>query len=666
MNLGQLLGGAGVVAQGFREAQEAERQAELSQFRLDEQRRLEQLRREMLQAPLPAIPTEPFARLAAPPIETIIPPAAPVAAPEPIIGGQPVPPAAPTDILPPPVTGPQLGSRAPARPTPPFGQEVPNPAADTRLFQQQTEQLRMQQMRVRDMEAALARLQSEGAPARAVENQRQALATAQQRLGYMQQGVQRVAPTFQVPTEDFATNLFSRLERQYSLPAGVLNAVMLAESGGRPGQTSRSGAQGYFQFMPRTAQQYGVKVNDLESEAQGAAKFLSDMLKATNGDLRQALAAYNWGIGNVQSKGMGRLPRETQEYIPRVLSFLPQAAAPAAAAPAAAAPAAAAPAAPVAAAAPPPEILPAGRQPSGAVTFPVRLPGVTAAPPAVAVPAAMVTPTAAPAAPVAAAAPTAAPTAAPAQPAVPASQVYLGNPQAIGEDMRRAMQQRAEFARLAEMYQRAGMGAQYTEARLKLMEIDNGMTYLQGMQGLQQFQLANDPRLLSSIWSRYAGVPVAIQPRSDGAFNIIVNGQRTREGVSAADITDRARLAFDQTYRQQQAAAGAKYNEERFKASLEVQKEQGKQLSQMIREIAVERIRGNNAQALEWAKANYGWDIKPTGSGDGTVIIRAPGSPPYLFNPTGRKVTIDGVEVQSNAAYPISGLPSYGGVQPTR
>jgi len=299
MNLGQLLGGAGVVAQGFRESQEAERQAELSQLRLDEQRRLEQLRREMLQAPVPAIPTAPFAQLAMP-VETIRPPTPPTIAPEPVLGGQPVPPVAPTDILPPPVTGAQLVSRAPARPTAPFGQEVPNPMADPRLFQQQNERIRMQQMRVRDIEAGIARLQSEGAPAKAIENQKQMLVAAQRTITELQQGAQRVAPTFAVPSEEAATGLFNRLEQQYALPTGLLNAVMLAESGGRPGQKSKKGAEGYFQFIPATASQYGVKVNDLESEAQGAAKFLSDMLKATNGDLRQALAAYNWGIGNVQ------------------------------------------------------------------------------------------------------------------------------------------------------------------------------------------------------------------------------------------------------------------------------------------------------------------------------------------------------------------------------
>jgi len=228
------------------------------------------------------------------------------------------------------------------------------------------------------------------------------------------------------------------------------------------------------------------------------------------------------------------------------------------------------------------------------------------------------------------------------------------------------MQQRGEVERLAGMYQRAGMGAQFMEARAKLMELDNGMTYLQGMQGLQEFTLANDPRRLAAVWSQYAGVPIGIQPRTDGKFDIIVNGRKTKEGQSASEIADAARSGFDGTYRQQKGAASAKANEETFKAQLDIQKENAKQLSQMVREIAVERVKGNTGQALEWAKANYNWDVKPTGAGDGTVIIRPPGGAPSIFNPSGREIVVDGVKITSNAAYPIAGLPTYGGVQMTR
>lgn len=325
-------------------------------------------------------------------------------------------------------------------------------------------------------------------------------------------------------------------------------------------------------------------------------------------------------------------------------------------------------------------------------------PGAPATPP---VPAAPATPGAAPIPATAAGAPVAG---APIQVTISGtSDFYLANPQTIPYEQQRldqafqqlAMQaqqqaalltrQRNEAAQLAQIYMRSGTG-QGIEAAMRLrdtigqydtglmqvqqqiaqarQQADMGKTYLEGMQGIQELSFANDPRRLAAVWSLYAGVPVGIQPRTDGMFNILVNGKKTKEGVSATDIVNSARLAFDQTYRQQQASAGAAMNMERFKASLESQKEQVRQTAQMIREIAVERVKGGLAQALEWAKSNYGWDIKPSGSGDGTVLIRPPGGVPHIFNPTGRTVEIDGVKIQSSAAYPIAGLPSFGGTKP--
>lgn len=242
------------------------------------------------------------------------------------------------------------------------------------------------------------------------------------------------------------------------------------------------------------------------------------------------------------------------------------------------------------------------------------------------------------------------------------AQVILDNPQSVPYAIQTALQQRQELAQLAGMYQRAGMGQEYMQTRAKVMELDNNMLYLQGMQGLQEFAVANDPRRLVAVWSAYTNIPLNIQPRSDGRFDIVVNGQRVREGLDRGELSQMARQSFDAGYRDQVQQASAEMGMESFKSGLKVQEEQAKQTAQMIREIAVAQTQGNINQALEWAKANYGWDIKPTGGGDGTLIIRPPGGSPLVFNPAGRTVKIDGVEIQSMAAYPIAGLPSYSGV----
>lgn len=118
------------------------------------------------------------------------------------------------------------------------------------------------------------------------------------------------------------SDLFSRLESQYGLPSGLLDSVWATESSRGTGKmVSPAGAKGHFQFMDATAKQYGVtNPFDLGQSATGAAKMYSDLLKSTGGDLPKALAAYNWGIGNVQRQGLERAPAETQGYIKKVMA----------------------------------------------------------------------------------------------------------------------------------------------------------------------------------------------------------------------------------------------------------------------------------------------------------------------------------------------------------
>ncbi|HBR0090388.1 TPA: lytic transglycosylase domain-containing protein [Klebsiella pneumoniae] len=116
---------------------------------------------------------------------------------------------------------------------------------------------------------------------------------------------------------------FGALEGKYGLPAGLLSSVAATESGGDPFAESKAGAKGLFQFMPGTAKDMGLKgrdVYDPHKSAEAAAKYLRWLMDATGGDLEKTLASYNWGLGNVQKKGMDNLPSETRNYVPKVMS----------------------------------------------------------------------------------------------------------------------------------------------------------------------------------------------------------------------------------------------------------------------------------------------------------------------------------------------------------
>ena len=91
------------------------------------------------------------------------------------------------------------------------------------------------------------------------------------------------------------------------------------ESGFNPYATSPKGAGGVFQHMPATAQELGINPYDTTQSIQGGVKYMGQLLKQYNDDPRKALAAYNWGMGNLNRQGLENAPTETQNYLKNIL-----------------------------------------------------------------------------------------------------------------------------------------------------------------------------------------------------------------------------------------------------------------------------------------------------------------------------------------------------------
>ena len=107
--------------------------------------------------------------------------------------------------------------------------------------------------------------------------------------------------------------------KKYNVNPNLVRAVVKAESNFNPSATSRAGAQGLMQLMPGTAKEQGAAdPMDPAQNIEAGTKYLSYLLKKYNGDEAQALAAYNFGVGNVD-KGLP-WPKETQEYVAKVRS----------------------------------------------------------------------------------------------------------------------------------------------------------------------------------------------------------------------------------------------------------------------------------------------------------------------------------------------------------
>lgn len=110
----------------------------------------------------------------------------------------------------------------------------------------------------------------------------------------------------------------------------LLHGIMMTESGGNPLAYNVSGATGAFQLMPGTARDLGLRVDsqvderlDAEKSRAAASVYMRQLLKRYDGNVDNALRAYNWGMGNVDKwiangSDISQLPKETREYTGKV------------------------------------------------------------------------------------------------------------------------------------------------------------------------------------------------------------------------------------------------------------------------------------------------------------------------------------------------------------
>jgi len=217
------------------------------------------------------------------------------------------------------------------------GQETPVVAPEATVSKQ--EQLQQKLAMIRQAKAELAALKQATPEATATS---MATSTATATPTETPTETPTVEPTATVP----ATPTIVAKGVSYDIPVGgnyadpeLVKAVTAVESNNNPKAKSKVGATGFMQLMPATAKELKVDINDPQENIEGGSRYLQTLINRFD-SVELALAAYNWGQGNIANalrklKGEGReptwenikrfsprLPKETRLYVGKVLSKL--------------------------------------------------------------------------------------------------------------------------------------------------------------------------------------------------------------------------------------------------------------------------------------------------------------------------------------------------------
>ena len=119
------------------------------------------------------------------------------------------------------------------------------------------------------------------------------------------------------------TSYIQEAAQANNVEPALIHAVIAAESGYDSFARSSKGAVGLMQLMPETARRYSVTNRlDPAQNIHGGTRYLRDLLRMFDYDLRLAVAAYNAGEQAVVKYG-NRIPpyRETVEYVPPAMAY---------------------------------------------------------------------------------------------------------------------------------------------------------------------------------------------------------------------------------------------------------------------------------------------------------------------------------------------------------
>ena len=130
---------------------------------------------------------------------------------------------------------------------------------------------------------------------------------------------------------DYMNKIYKAVDEasvKYGIDRNLILAVIKQESDFDSSTTSEAGAVGLMQIMPSNFSYLGI-VNgyDINENINGGTRLLKEYIDKYDGNTEMGLMAYNGGPGTIQKRGVSssndlyKMPKETQNYVPKVLGY---------------------------------------------------------------------------------------------------------------------------------------------------------------------------------------------------------------------------------------------------------------------------------------------------------------------------------------------------------
>ena len=193
----------------------------------------------------------------------------------------------------------------------------------------------------------------------------------------------------------------------------------------------------------------------------------------------------------------------------------------------------------------------------------------------------------------------------------------------------------------------SGIEAQ-NQAKVAIQEFDNKMLLVQGAQALQDLSFGSTARA-GAVLSAFSGLDIQVVPRSDGKYDLMVNGNR-QQTYTMAELSDKLQRTYSQAYRESQTKIQIERQTYLFEKGVDLEAELTKQRDKLLGDLKLKNLDNAGAAYLEELKQRKG-EFKALG--DGFALIYDNGQY-FLLQPEAVEETIDGEKVRRPKLTPLS------------